>query len=157
MPLAARSAQSTNSPDVVAPPISHPSAPNAALRTATNAQALRRLNAAGPRGTRSRFSGVVLGEAARRPVGLGRVAAARAVQRCDVLQRDEDVAVELDVGDVLDRAVRRQRALLILAAEECDLDLLALVLVRVVLHEAVSLLPRDCRPERRFGRSRSWR
>ena len=54
------------------------------------------------------LAGVVLGEAARRPVGLGRVAAARAVERRDVLERDEDVAVELDVRDVLDRAVRRE-------------------------------------------------
>ena len=37
-------------------------------------------------------------------------------------------------GDVLDVAVRGQHALLVLAAEERELDLLALVLVRVVLH-----------------------
>ena len=77
-------------------------------------------------------------EPARRPVGLGRVAAARAVEARDVLERDEDVTVELDVGDVLDRAVRRQRAFLVLAAEERELDLLSLVLVRVVLHGAQS-------------------
>ena len=96
-----------------------------------------------------RLSGVVLDEPARRPVGLGGIAAARAVQRRDVLKRDEDVAVELDVGDVLERAVRREDTFLVLAAEESHLDLLALVLVRVVLHEAVSLLARVCRPERR--------
>ena len=37
-------------------------------------------------------------------------------------------------GDVLDRAVCGQDALLVLAAEQRELDLLALVLVRVVLH-----------------------
>ena len=81
---------------------------------------------------------------ARRPVGLGRVAAARAVERGDVLERDEDVAVQLDVGDVLDVAVRGQHAFLVVAAEERDLDLLALVLVGVVLHRRVSLPPRTC-------------
>ena len=45
---------------------------------------------------------VVVAEPARRPVRLRRVAAARAVERGDVLERHEDVAVELDVGDVLD-------------------------------------------------------
>jgi hypothetical protein len=48
------------------------------------------------------------------------------------------VSVELDVGDVLHVAVGREDALLVLAAEERQLDLLALVLVRVVL-DAVSL------------------
>src|SRR5436309_4284660 len=79
---------------------------------------------------------VVFGEPVRRPVGFRRVAAARAVERGDVLQRDQDVPVQLDVGDVLDIAVRGQHAVLILAAEERDLDLLALVLVGVVLHRA---------------------
>ena len=46
------------------------------------------------------------------------------------------MAVELDVGDVLDRAVRGEDALLVLAAEQRELDLLALVLVRVVLDAA---------------------
>jgi hypothetical protein len=55
------------------------------------------------------------------------------VEGSDVLERDEDVAVQLDVGHVLDRAVGGERALLVLPAEEGDLDLLALVLVRVVL------------------------
>jgi hypothetical protein len=40
------------------------------------------------------------------------------------------------VRDVLDRAVRREHSLLIVAAEKRDLDLLALVLVRVVLQGA---------------------
>src|SRR5205814_1461560 len=90
-----------------------------------------------------------------RPVGLRRVAAARAVQRGDVLQRDQDVPVQLDVGDVLDVAVRGQHAVLVLAAEERDLDLLALVLVGVVLHRA----PADqsiraiVRPSTRIGRT----
>ena len=64
----------------------------------------------------------------------GRVAAAGAVERGDVLQRHEDVAVQLDVRDLVDVAIGREHALLVLAAEERDLDLLALVLPRVVLH-----------------------
>src|SRR5918996_5639815 len=46
------------------------------------------------------FAGLVLGEPAGRPVVGGRVAAARAVKGGDVLQRDEDVPVQLDVGHV---------------------------------------------------------
>ena len=61
------------------------------------------------------------------------------MQGGDVLERDENVAVQLDVRDVLDVAVGREDALLVLAAEECDLDLLTLVLVRVVLHETQSI------------------
>ena len=49
-------------------------------------------------------------------------------------KRDQDVPVQLDVGDVLDVAVRGQDAILVLAAEQRDLDLLTLVLVGVVLH-----------------------
>ena len=59
-----------------------------------------------------------LGEALRGPVGLGRVAPARAVEGRDVLERDQDVPVELHVGDVLDRAVRGEDAFLVFAAEE---------------------------------------
>ena len=46
-------------------------------------------------------------------------------------------------------AVRRQHAFLVLAAEERDLDLLALVLAGVVLHGPLSLSPRMRRPRRR--------
>ena len=99
---------------------------------------------------------LVLGEAARRPVGLGGVAAARAVQGRDVLQRDEDVPVQLDVGDLVDRAVRGQHAVLVVAAEERDLDLLALVLAGVVLHLRVILAAASRRPRRRIGTRRSW-
>ena len=81
-----------------------------------------------------RLVAVELVEPSRRPVGLGRIAAARAVEARDVLERDEDVTVELDVRDVLDRAVGGQGPLLVFAAEQRELDLLALVLVRVVLH-----------------------
>ena len=49
------------------------------------------------------------------------------------------MAVQLDVGHILDVAVRREHALLILAAEQRDLDLLTLVLVGVVLHPGRSL------------------
>ena len=49
-------------------------------------------------------------------------------------KRDQDVPVQLDVRDVVDVAVRGQHAVLVLAAEERDLDLLTLVLVGVVLH-----------------------
>ncbi len=55
------------------------------------------------------------------------------MQRRDVLERNEDVPVQLDVRDLIDIAVRSEDALLVLAAEECDLDLLALVLACVVL------------------------
>jgi hypothetical protein len=40
------------------------------------------------------------------------------------------------VGDLVDVAVRGEDALLVIAAEERDLDLLALVLARVVLHSS---------------------
>jgi hypothetical protein len=76
---------------------------------------------------------VVLLQPARRPVVLRRIAAAGAVQRGDVLERHEDVPVELDVGHFLHVAVGGQHAFLVLAAEKRNLDLLALVLVRVVL------------------------
>jgi hypothetical protein len=79
---------------------------------------------------------LVLGEAARRPVRLGRVAPARAVERGDVLERNQDVAVELDVRHLVDGAVGGQDALVVVAAEHRDFDLLALVLARVVLHAA---------------------
>src|SRR5205823_10109721 len=77
---------------------------------------------------------VFLLEPARRPIVVRRVAAARTVQGGDVLERHENVAVQLDVGDVLDVAIRREDALLVLAPKQGDLDLLALVLVGVVLH-----------------------
>ena len=57
----------------------------------------------------------------------------------NVLEGHQDVPVELHVGNVLDRAVRGQDSLLVLATEERQLDLLALVLVRVVLHGPASL------------------
>ena len=41
--------------------------------------------------------------------------------------------VQLDVGHLVDVAVRSEDALLVLAAKECDLDLLTLVLACVVL------------------------
>jgi len=44
------------------------------------------------------------------------------------------MAVQLDMGDVVHVAVRRQDSILVLAAEQRDLDLLTLVLVRVILH-----------------------
>src|SRR5439155_17585591 len=77
---------------------------------------------------------VLLGQTARRPVRLGGVASTRAVQGGDVLERNQDVPVQLHVRDVFEVAVRGQHAVLVLAAEEGDLDLLTLVLVCVVLH-----------------------
>src|SRR4051812_28789214 len=119
------------------PPANQPIAPGTAAEQSRKSHAFSRLPATARR-TRRR-SGVVfalvLDEPARRPVGLGRVAAAGAVQRGDVLERDEDVPVELYVRDVVDGAVRGQHAVLVVAAEERDLDLLALVLAGVVLHE----------------------
>jgi hypothetical protein len=56
------------------------------------------------------------------------------VERGDVLKWDEDVTVQLDVRHVLDVAIGGQDTLLVLAAEKRDLDLLAFVFVRVVLH-----------------------
>ena len=43
------------------------------------------------------------------------------------------MAVQLDMGHLVDVAVRSEDALLVLAAKECDLDLLAFVLACVVL------------------------
>jgi hypothetical protein len=57
------------------------------------------------------------------------------VEGGDVLQRDKDVAVQLEMWNALDSAVRGEGAVLVLAPEELHFDLLALVLVRVVLHE----------------------
>src|SRR5262245_8987799 len=106
--------------------------PSRAQITKKSAQTLSRLRA-----TRSLLGlvfALVLGEPARRPVRLGSVAAARAVKRGDVLQRHEDVAVQLDVRDLVDEAVRGENTLLVVAAEESDLDALAFVFARVVLH-----------------------
>src|SRR2546430_14528966 len=118
--------------------MSQPSPPSATVSTATRNHAFARLSAAAPRGGAGPLflADVALGEAARRPVRLRGVAPTRAMQGCDVLKRDQDVPVELDVGDVLDRAVRSEHSFLIIPAEQGDVDLLALVLVRVVLHEA---------------------
>src|SRR6266516_62743 len=77
---------------------------------------------------------VFLLESARRPVILRGVATARTVERGDVLQWNENVSVQLDVGDVLHVAIGRQDTFLILAPEQRDLHLLALVFVCVVLH-----------------------
>ena len=49
------------------------------------------------------------------------------------------MTVELQVDDVFDEAVRGEHAVLVIAPEECDLDLLALVLVGVILHPNRSL------------------
>jgi hypothetical protein len=49
------------------------------------------------------------------------------------VKRNENVSVQLDVGDVLDVAIGRQDTFLILAPEQRDLHLLALVFVGVVL------------------------
>src|SRR5262249_54961186 len=77
---------------------------------------------------------LVLGETLRRPVGLGRVAPARAVEGGDVLQGGQNVPVELDVGDVVHVTVRRQYPILVIAAQQRGPYLLTLVLVGVVLH-----------------------
>src|SRR5437867_5303890 len=118
--------------------MSQPSPPSATVSTATRNHAFARLSAAAPRGGAGPLflADVALGEAARRPVRLRGVAPTRAMQGCDVLKRDQDVPVELDVGDVLDRAVRSEHSFLIIPAEQGDVDLLALVLVRIVLHRA---------------------
>ena len=56
------------------------------------------------------------------------------MERSDVLQRYEDVAVQLDVRHPVDDPVGGQHPVDVLAAEESDVDLLALVLVRQLLH-----------------------
>src|SRR5215207_3889015 len=122
----------------------------AAVGTRSTSQDLSRLRAIATRPRIAlRLVAVFLRESSRRPVRLRRVAAAGAVERSDVLERHENVPVELDVGDVVDVAVRGEDAVLILAAEERDLDLLALVLVRVVLHERCSTYPMPPRSSRR--------
>ena len=66
----------------------------------TSSHALKRLRADATRMSAERSSrrvAVVLAEATRRPVRLRRIAPARAVERRDVLQRNEDVPVQLDV------------------------------------------------------------
>src|SRR5262245_22209097 len=99
-------------------------------RIAARIQALRMLRAAAPRTPGSSavvvlvvrsIVAVELLEASWRPVGLRRVASARAMEACDVLQRNEDVPVQLDVRHVLDRAVRGEDAFLIFAAEQREL------------------------------------
>src|SRR3954471_10971651 len=88
----------------------------------------------------ARVGPVVVEQPARRPVLVRLcVTPARAVEGGDVLERDENVPVQLDVGDLVDVAVGGEDALLVLAAEEGYLDLFALVLGRVVLHLRVSL------------------
>src|SRR5215204_3729829 len=115
------------------PPTHQPSPPTIAQKLRRSSQALRRFLAVGRKPTLLRVA-LVLGEAPRRPVGLRRVAPARAMERGDVLQGDQDVAVELDVSNLVDGAVGGQDALVVVAAEQRNLDLLALVLARVVLH-----------------------
>src|SRR5829696_3085064 len=132
------------------PPSPQPAAAMAAVGTTSTSQDLSRLRAIATRPRIAlRLVAVFLRESSRRPVRLRRVAAAGAVERSDVLERHENVPVELDVGDVVDVAVRGEDAVLILAAEERDLDLLALVLVRVVLHERCSTYPMPPRSSRR--------
>src|SRR5256714_2922996 len=116
---------------------------NTAQAPTSSAQAFRtfRMTTSRPDTGRTLLA-VFLLEPARRPIVVRRVAAARTVEGCDVLQGDEDMPVQLDVGDVLDVAVGGQDTLLVFPSEEGDLDLLALVLVRVVLHRPLSLSAR---------------
>src|SRR5688572_30355 len=119
----------------------------AALKPRSSSHALARFLAAGRKPTGLRVA-LVFRQAARRPVWLGRVAPARAVERGDVLERNQDVAVELDVRDLVDGAVGGQDAFVVVAAEHDDLDLLALVFARVVLHDS----ERNCSRARRAAR-----
>src|SRR5262249_12309850 len=121
------------------PPSAQPISAITQANAATSSQSLRRFRSA----TSTRRAVVrvaravalpVIEQAARWPVlVLRRVAAARAMKRRDVLERDEDVPIQFDMRDLVDVAVRGEDALLVLAAEKRDLDLLALVLARVVL------------------------
>src|SRR5215216_529743 len=94
-PTAARSTQKTKSRPTRTPPSAHPSAPSTAASPSSSDHAFSRLSALALRPGISGFVVVrvalVLGEPARRPIGLRCVAAARAMERRDVLQRDEDV------------------------------------------------------------------
>src|ERR687891_251711 len=151
MPAASRAAAKAKSDPIRRPPAAQPTPKDAAQNPVRRRAALRRFRAATT--LIPGWSWLVVGlvdvrEPARRPMVGRSVAAARAVQRRDVLERHEDMPVQLDVGDVLDVAVRSEHALLVLAAEEGDLDLLALVLARVVLH-GFSLLPGDSPSRRR--------
>src|SRR5689334_14744385 len=143
--LAAASTTAKTAMSPTRSPAAHqPSRPGSAAATSRNSHAFTRLAAtARPIAGRSVVVfALVLDEPAWRPVRLRGVAAARAVQRRDVLQWDQDVAVQLDVRHVVDGAVRGEDAILIVTAEERDLHLLALVLAGVVLHVARGYLRR---------------
>jgi len=66
------------------------------------------------------------------------------------LQGYQDVAVQLEVRDVVEKAVGREHSVLVVATEERDLDLLSLVLVGVVLdgseRSRIRSLPNAGRP-----------
>src|SRR3954471_24627692 len=143
-PAARSSAQKTKIESPRTPSSSQPTRAKTPASASTSSQDLRMLRAArsmaGP-GSLAVFAAVfrplVLEQAPRRPIlVLRRVAAARAVEGRDVLEGHEDVPVQLDVRHLVDVAVCGEHAFLVLAAEERDLDLLALVLVRVVLHRS---------------------
>src|SRR5438128_5619061 len=114
--------------------------PRAPHAPTSRSQALTTLSIAGmpPRTGLAVVVALVLCEAARRPVRLRGVAAARAVERGDVLERDEDVPVQLDVRHLVDRAVGGQDTLVVVTAEERDLVLFTLLLARVVVHRRLS-------------------
>src|SRR3954451_2032972 len=140
-PAARSSAEKTKIESPRTPSSSQPTRAKMPASASTSSQDLRMLRAATSMRPASLavfaalFRPVVLEQAARRPILILRcVAAARAMQRRDVLERDEDVPVQLDVRHLVDVAVRGEDAFLVVAAEERDLDLLALVLARVVLH-----------------------
>src|SRR5581483_6548880 len=163
-PAASSNAAKTKIERSRTPPSPQPIRARTPASARTSSQALRILRSATSTRIRpsvARLSAVLralVEQPARRPVVvLRRVAAAGAVQRGDVLEGDEDVAVELDVRDLVDVAVRGEDAFLVLAAEQGDLDLLALVLARVVLHRRVSLLRRPPRPATRTSSARSSR
>jgi hypothetical protein len=62
------------------------------------------------------------------------------MQRGDVLKRNENVSVQFEMRNALDATVGGQRSFLVFAAEELDLDLLALVFARVILNRSLSLV-----------------
>src|SRR5215207_1568488 len=138
------------------PPSHQPSAVRSAVNPPRKSHAFTMFRAASSpgRGARRgpRPSGFVVGlwvrvgQAAGRPVGVRCVTAARAMKRRDVLERNEDVPVQLDVRHVLHVAIGRQATLLVVASEEGDLNLLALVLARVVLHGAEGSDSRSSKP-----------
>src|ERR1051325_6110949 len=115
-------------------PIAQPIAPSAAQPPASSSHALITVQttSARPRNDLALVLLLVLVEPAWRPIGLGRVAPARAVNRGDVLLRARDVAVQFQGNDAFDQDAGGQLPILVIGAEHRDLDLVLFCVVDVV-------------------------